>query len=427
MLMALRAARVIRAATVVVLGFVLWGTFRLQPAAASPGYVDKRVTSIATMRLLRGPGKTLVDPRRQNVAVRLGAANRPLFFAWALSQIGAFLYLWSSGYGARLRDGLRRAIPNAFGFRFVYGVVLALVAAVAAVPANLVRFRVDYAFGVTTQHALGWFRDGLVNAAVDALVLGSIVACVFALVDRTRLWYLYAMGGLFMVTLLMAFLEPVIVAPLYNRFTPLPPTSGVRVPLTSLAERAGIGQAPIYVADDSRRTSAAIADVAGFGPTKRIVLSDALLANATAGEVLFLAAREFGHYAHHDDFRLSLFWTFLLIFSTALAVVAADRVAFRRDDDPLARLSLVFAFLGTLGLVVAPVYNGYSRNLESQADSYALALTQDRASAARSYVRIADETLAQLCPSRATRIYFLNSPPLGTRIAKAERRNDPCR
>ncbi|MBD5656964.1 MAG: M48 family metalloprotease, partial [Candidatus Eremiobacteraeota bacterium] len=344
-----------------------------------------------------------------------------------LSEIFAFFYVWSSGYGARLRGALRRRISNAFAVRFAYGASLAAIAALAALPANFVHFRVDYAYGVTTQHALGWMRDGLVTTAVDALVVGAIVACVFALVDRTRLWYLYAMAGLFVVTLLMAFLEPVIVAPLYNRFTPLSSTSGVRVPLMGLAERAAIGNAPIYVADDSRRTSAAIADVAGFGPTKRIVLSDALLADATAGEVLFLAAREFGHYAHHDDFRLSLFWTFLFIFCTALAVLVADRVAFRRDDDPLARLSLVFGFLGSFGLLATPIYNGYSRNLESQADSYALALTHDRAAAVRAYVRIADETLAPLCPSRAVRLYFYNSPPLGTRIAKAARRSDPCR
>jgi len=143
-------------------------------------------------------------------------------------------------------------------------------------------------------------------------------------------------------------------------------TSPVRAPLRALAQRAGIGDAPIVVSDDSRRTSAAIADVAGFGPTKRIVLSDALLQNATGGEILFLAAREFGHYAHHDDFRLSLFWTFLFIFCTALAVVSADRVGFRRDDDPLARLTLVLAFLGLYSLAITPVYNWYSRNIESR-------------------------------------------------------------
>jgi Zn-dependent protease with chaperone function len=111
---------------------------------------------------------------------------------------------------------------------------------------------------------------------------------------------------------------------------------------------------------------------------------------------------------------------------TALAVVIADRVGFRRDDDPLARLSIVFALLGTLGLLATPIYNSYSRNLESRADAYALALTGDRISAVRAYVRFADETLAPLCPSRLVRIYFYNSPPLGTRIARADGKTNPC-
>ncbi len=87
----------------------------------------------------------------------------------------------------------------------------------------------------------------------------------------------------------------------------------------------------------------------------------------------------------------------------------------------------MLGFLGLLGLIATPIYNGYSRNIESRADGYALALTHDRVSAVRAYVRIADETLAPLCPSRATRIYFFNSPPLGTRIAKAAGHPDPCR
>jgi STE24 endopeptidase len=224
----------------------------------------------------------------------------------------------------------------------------------------------------------------------------------------------------------MAFLEPVLIAPLYNHFVALPADAPVRAPMLALARKAGVGDAPIMISDESRRTSTAIADIAGFGPTKRIVLSDALLENATTGEVLFLTARELGHYAHTDDFRLSLFWTFLFITCTALAVVISDRVGFRRDDDPLARLALVLGFLGLLGLIATPIYNGYSRNIESRADAYALALTHDRVSAVRAYVRIADETLAPLCPSRVTRIYFFNSPPLGTRIAKAAGHRDPC-
>ncbi len=384
------------------------------------------MSAIAAQTLLARPAAQLVDPRRQRAGARVRRFVRPLFFFWALSQIGAFFYLWRSGIGAGLRDAMRRRIHNAFALRFAFGAALLLVSSVASFPASLSRYRVDYIYGLSTQPAAAWYRDGLVGTALDAVVVGAIVACVFALVDRTRLWYVYSMAGLFVVTLVMAFVEPVVVAPLYNSFRTLPKTTSVHARLEALAARAGIGDAPIMVADDSRRTSTAIADVAGFGLTKRIVLSDALLANATPDEVLLLAAREFGHYAHADDFRLSLFWTSLFICCTALAVVLADRVGFRRDDDPLARLPLVFAFLGLLALAVTPVYNGYSRNLESRADGYALALTKDRAAAVRVYVRIADETLAPLCPSRASKLYFYNSPPLGTRIAKAAGRADPC-
>jgi STE24 endopeptidase len=402
---------------------MLWAT----PVVAAPSYLDRRVSAIPAATLLSRPAATLVDARRQPGSKRMRGYSRPLFFIWSFSQIGLLFYLWASGNAARMRDAVRRAIRPLFAMRFVYGALLAIVAALAALPASLVRYRVEVAFGITTEPFFGWVRDGLVTVTGQAIVIGLIVACVFALVDRTRLWWAWSMIGLFIVTLFMAFLEPVIIAPLYNRFTPLPASAPVRAPLLALARRAGIGDAPIVISDDSRRTSAAIADVAGFGPTKRIVLSDALLENATAGEILFLAAREFGHYAHHDDFRLSLFWTFLFIFCTVLAVVTADRVGFRRDDDPLARLALVLGFLGLYALAITPVYDAYSRNIESRADGYALALTGDHASAVRAYVRIADETLAPLCPTKLAQLYFYNSPPLGTRIAKAAGRPDPCR
>ncbi|GAC1444604.1 MAG: M48 family metallopeptidase [Vulcanimicrobiaceae bacterium] len=385
------------------------------------------MSAIAATTLVTQPGYRLVDARRQRAGVNIRHFQRPLFFVWALSQIAGFFALWRSGTGARLRDAMRRRISNVFALRFAFGAVLLMVSSLAAFPASLARYRIDYIYGLTTENALGWYRDGLVGTLLYAVVVGAIVACVFALVDRTRLWYAYAMGGLFIVTLVMAFVEPVIVAPLYNSVTPLSKTSATYRRLQDLAAKAHIGHAPIYVADSSRRTPAAIADIAGFGPTKRIVLSDSLLADTTPGEVLVVAAREFGHDVHGDDFRLSLFWTSLFILCTALAVLAADRVGFRRDDDPLARLPLVFAFLGILGLVATPLYNAYSRTLEANADAFALALTGDRVSTVRVYVRIADETLAQLCPSRASRLYFYNSPPLGTRIAAATGHADPCR
>jgi len=407
---------------------LLLGVLAVQPVGAlcAPTSVDRRVSAIPARVLLTAPSERLIDTRRYLASQRLRRYDRPLFILWALSQITAFFALWTGGYAARLREVVRRRVRHTFVMRFAFGALLAYIAGLASFPASFAHWRVDLALGTALETSASWVRDGFVNATVDAVVVGVVVAAIFALVDRTRLWWAYATVGLFGVTLLLAFLEPITVAPLYNRIRPLPLHAAIRKPLDALAARAGIVGAPLEVSDTSRRSRAIAADIAGVGPTKRIVLGDELLADATQGEVLFLASREFGHYAHGDDFRLSLFWTFLFIVATAAAVLMADRIPFRRDDDPLARLPLVFALMGIGGLVLTPVYNAYSRNLESRADAYGLALAGNRAAAVRAYVRIADETLAPLCPSRAVRLYFYNSPPLGTRIAKAAQHRNPC-
>lgn len=410
----------------VVLALLIVALAVRSPVIGAPTSVDRRVSAIPARVLLSASPSQLVNLRRQAASVRLRQWDRPFFVGWALSQIVVFFALWSGGYAARFRDAIRRRVRPTFLRCFVYGALLTYIGALASFPVAFTHWRVDLALGTTMEATPNWLRDGLLSASVDAVVVGLVVAAIFALVDRTRLWWIYASAGLFIVTLLLAFLEPITVAPIYNRIRPLQHHAAIRAPLDALAKRAGIVGAPLEVSDTSRRSRAISADISGFGPTKRIVLGDELLADATHGEVLFLAAREFGHYAHGDDFRLSLFWTFLFIVATAVAVVTADRIPFRRDDDSLSRLPLVFALMGVGGLILAPAYNGYSRNLESRADAYALALTGDRASAVRAYVRIADETLAPLCPSRAVRIYFYNSPPLGTRIAKAAGHRNPC-
>ncbi len=397
------------------------------PARAALAPVDARVSAIPAARLVREPASALVDMRKQRVAKHARSLSYILFFAWVLSQALGFFYLWSTGSAARLRDAMRRRIRSVVALRFVYGASLTYLSAFASLPASIARFRVDGAFGSGVEPVGAWIRDGFVGATIDAFVVGATVAAVFALVDRTRLWYLFAMAGLFVATLLLAFVEPVTIAPLFNRLEPLPQHARIRAPLDALARRAGIYGAPIEVADLSRRSRSIVADIAGFGPTKRVVLGDALLANATRGEILFVTAREFGHYAHGDDFRLSLFWTSLFILAIAIAVSLADRLPFRRDDDALSRLTLVFGFMALVALALVPIYNAYSRNIESRADAYALALTRDRVSAVRAYVRIADETLAPICPSTAARLYFFNSPPIGTRVARANRTPDPCR
>lgn len=328
---------------------------------------------------------------------------------------------------ARLRDWLKRRLGNPVALRFAFGALLGLIAAAAAIPASLAEYRVSLVFDQTSESFLAWVRDGLLRVTLDAFALGLVVALVLTLVARTRQWWIYSIVGLFAASLLVGFLEPLTVAPLFNQYQPLSETSPLFAPLRALAASAGVPAAPFYVGNVSRQTQLASARISGYGPTARIILGDTLLETETRGEILFAAARQLDLYRHGDTFRSAFVFTLLFLASIALAVVLADRMRFRGDDDPLARLALVGALAGLIGLVAYPLYNGYSRHIERKADAFAVSVTQDPASAVRAFVRAADRRFVPLCISRAAEVYFSPVPPLGTRIASVSGRRNPCR
>jgi STE24 endopeptidase len=395
--------------------------------AAAQTYVDRRVSAIPSSVLLTRDLPQLVDPRRQRASRQLDVERRSVFFLWVGGQVLALIVLWRSGYAARLRDALSRTVPNPVVVRFLFGASVATVAAVAALPAILIDHRASVVYDLTREPALLWTRDLLLSWVLTAVVFGILSAFVYTLVGRTRLWYAYVAVGLFALVLGADFVQPVVVAPLFDRFQPLSGNARAAVAIVTLERKAGVETAPILVDERSRRSASVAASVTGLGPTKRIVLSDTLLQNATEGEIAFITAHEIGHYVHGDVFRLALAQTLAFVLTVAIAVFIADRLGFRRDDDALSRLPLAGAMIGLVALVVFPIYNAYSRTIEADADRYALALTGDPAAAVRLYVRYADESLTPVCVSASEGWYFLTYPPLGERAATASGRPDPCR
>ena len=137
----------------------------------------------------------------------------------------------------------------------------------------------------------------------------------------------------------------------------------------------------------------------------------------TLGERQFMLARQYAHLAAHDVLWLTLAGTTLFVFAAALAVLISDRIGFRRDDDPLARLPLVGTFLGIAVLLLYPAYNALERGGEWRADRLALTVAGP-ASGVRFLVRRADDDLVALCGRRTSA--GTSSP--GRRSARASRR-----
>jgi STE24 endopeptidase len=411
------------------LGLLLFCGLHVPPVAAggARSWVDRRVDALSAEQLAARPPSALVDADRASVAERLAAVRRPLFFAWAFAQICVLFLAWRSGFAAMLRDALANRIANRALLRAGYGVLLVVGASLAGLPFSLFNRHLARLVGLTHEPLQAFLRDVAVATALEAAIAGIALAILLALLDRTRLWYLWAMGGALLFSLGALLLTPVVIEPLFLKVTPLDPHSALGRRLQAVERAAGGREVPIFTTNLSRTSEVGNANVEGIGPTRRVLIGDTLLKTATPAEVSFVMAHELGHVVRDDPLTLTLVAEVLSLLVIAAAMLTAEGIAVRGDDDPLSRLPLIAALAGLFGLMLFPLGNVFSQRVEARADRFGLAVTHDPVAAARLFVRFADEAFAPVCPPPWVRLYFYDHPPLGSRIAAATGRADPCK
>jgi Zn-dependent protease with chaperone function len=388
---------------------VLFGAAaQVQAAVLRPNAVDRRVTAISTQQLVSQPASALVDPSRQAAAARFTRWRIPGFLAEVLLPIFVLAYFWRSGGAARTRDALRARLHSEFAVRWCFAALLTILANLAALIPSFYLYRIERVMGLLAERSYLWALDWLCGVAIAAVVVGFAAALVLWLADRTHQWYLYTVVGIVVVAAIVAFFNPFVFAPLTHRDEAISP---VRLPSYYAAERTLGASLPIVVRDRSARSQTGDASLNGLWGSRRIVLSDTLIAGATSGETRFYVALEAARAAQGDPLRAVLFDAAIAILGIALAVFAADRLRFRRDDDEVSRLALVGALIGCAYLVVTPLYNVGARAMEGQAAVNAAAALGDRASAARAAVRAADQNMLAICPGTFARLYFTDAPP----------------
>ena len=196
------------------------------------------------------------------------------------------LALWgvlASGWSARLRTWAERLGGARFWTLLIYYALLTLTLFVVNSPlAFYSGYWLEHAYGLSHQSFGGWLWDrtegDLVGLAINVPLFGLLL---WLIGKSPRRWALWLWGALIPILAFGILLEPVLIEPLFNHFTPLPP-GPLRTRIHALAAQAGIPDAPISVADASRRTDTANAYVTGIGPSARIVLWDTTL-DADAG------------------------------------------------------------------------------------------------------------------------------------------------
>ncbi len=220
-------------------------------------------------------------------------------------------------------------------------------------------------------------------------------------------------------------ITPICISPLFNKFTPLPP-SELKTAIETEAARGGLENATILVMDQSTDSKTFGAYVTGLGGTERIVLFDTTLKTLTQPEILFVVGHEMKHYLLKDVWKIVGLYVVIMLVGF-FAVDRLARAATRRwgsrfgfDDiaDPAA-LPLLLVVFGIVSLVLTPAINAASRNIEHEADRFGLELTHDNPAAASAFVKRFNEALGIPYPGWLERNFRLDHPSLGDRITFA--------
>ena len=353
------------------------------------------------------------------------AAVRPPAYAALLAGLGVALALGLTPLGSRLVQAL--AAP--FGGRWVWqillgGLAVPLIGRLVTLPLSARAEVVLRRYGLSTQTWASWGLDQVKGYALSSALLLGVLFALYALMRLLPgSWWAPAAVGAALLVVLVSFGFPLVVEPVFNRFTPMPP-GPMRTSLLDLAARDGVPVQEVLVADASRRTSTLNAYVSGFGSTRRIVVYDNLLTRAAPEEVRLVAAHELGHAARNDVLHGTLVGALgaaaaaCLLYLALTSPVLLRRAGVGEGADPrsLALLLAVVAVLTTLG---GPAQLLVSRRIEARADVHALQLTAAPATFAAMQRRLAVDNLADLDPPLPVYVLFSSHPTAPERIALA--------
>jgi Zn-dependent protease with chaperone function len=317
-----------------------------------------------------------VDPRSYFTSAELDRARdyrhgQLVLFATSTAIEAALLVWLVRRPPARLRGPFRRPVLVAAGG----GAALSVGLAAVQLPVGAISHHRSVEVGLSTQDWAPWLADVAKSNAIGAAFAGVGAAAALALMRRfPRGWWVP--GSVLAVGFATAtiYLGPVVLDPIFNRFTALP-EGRTRGDVLALAREAGVDVGQVYEVDASRRTTASNAYVTGLGRTKRVVLYDNLLKDFTRDEVRLVVAHELGHVHYRDVPRGLLYVALVAPAALYAAALLTRRLAPSEPRPGPAALPALALSVAVVSIGVSVVANQLSRRIEARADSYSLRLT----------------------------------------------------
>jgi STE24 endopeptidase len=300
-----------------------------------------------------------------------------------------------------------------------------LLSSLLEMPFSLYRtFVIEARYGFNKMTLAMYLADATKSLLLGALFGLPLLFGVLWLMERMGAnWWLYVWGVWVTFNLLLLFIYPSFIAPLFNKFTPLQDET-LKMRIKALLQKCGFTAQGLFVMDGSKRTSHGNAYFTGFGKTKRIVFFDTLLERLVPTEIEAVLAHELGHFkGHHVLKRIVFTFALSLGFLWLLAQLMEanwfyDGLGVTTPSTALALL-LFFMILPVFSFLLHPLMSYYSRKHEFEADAYAAQQT-DAHNLASALVKMYQDNATTLTPDPLYSTFYDSHPPALMRIARLQ-------
>ncbi|MBZ5523076.1 MAG: M48 family metallopeptidase [Acidobacteriia bacterium] len=394
-------------------------------ATNAPSVIASPTSPAPTTAYTLPPEKLAQAKALYTLRVRLLIAGT----VWNFLLLLGILY---SGLAARFRDWAE-AVSR---WRFVQAVtavpLLLLTMTALQLPLSIYQHRVSLQYGLSVQGWGSWINDLLKG---EAVVLAAMIPLLWLLLTlirwSPRRWWFYAWLISLPLMVLVIFLVPLVLDPMFNDFQPLQASQPQLVEaLEKVVQRGGldIPRKRMYEMDASKKVTTLNAYVTGLGASKRVVVWDTTIQKMSQPETLFVFGHEMGHYVLNHIYKGLLlaavlsFFCFYLFYRLAGWMLRRFQTRWQlRGLDDWAALSMLFLLFVALEFVGQPLASAYSRHLEHQADIYGLEVTHginpdSQEAAARAFQTLGEQSLSYPTPGAWMVFWYYDHPPIADRV-----------
>jgi len=366
--------------------------------------------------------------------IPLSAHQKAADYTVAKTRFGLWAALWNTLVltGFTLLGGLQAlstALLHVAGPGMVHQILLivafAIVSGALDLPFSYYRqFVLEERFGFNKMTLGLWIADAVKGSLVGAVIGLPLVWVVLTLMDRTgALWWLYAWLVWSGFQLLMMVLYPTVIAPLFNKFTPLADDK-LKDRIEALMARVGFASKGLFVMDGSKRSAHGNAYFSGFGANKRIVFFDTLLSRLAPPEIEAVLAHELGHFKlKHIIKRIAVMFALSLAFLALLGWLKTQVWFYTglgvmpllgQANDAMALLLFSLA-LPVFTFPFSPLTSITSRKHEFEADAFA-ASHSDARDLVSALVKMYEDNASTLTPDPIHSAFYDSHPPASVRI-----------